>query len=436
MMKLFLMFYGGPLLLALIVLAAPAIVARIRGVSLAYMQTHGGLWSDLLFGELGASADPLFDQLSASTLADMRADAVQDNFFVDGAWQRLMRFYAVNDLFTGGLFMQEPFIYDRVNGGAYQPGSDVQVVQKQILGAMGFPPRAYKEDVPINLWQTEVINNGPAAAVSIYDAYMENAVSAMSTDLNIDAYQHGQAASSTISQNRVIFINGFDEALNDGINPGWLGNVYSTYGGQTRNGVVNVTLNSIPIWAGDSGGNTGAVSYGSLFQAYLNCVQPPDTGLCNKALFSYIAQRQEPKQRFAEETDVRIGLTGFKILEAYIHVDKLAPSTKFGQILPSGLSQTTSIKPSTFTSPSLTAAQSAVSNFPSSTVCNPGEPFFWLRLQDWKLRPSSSPEYNHNFTPPIRTQTNPDLIVMFYKNAVNMYTPSPRDNTQIVGYGS
>lgn len=380
------------------------------------------------------AADPLFDQLSATTLANMKADAVQDNFFVDGAWQRLMRFYAVNDPFSGGVFMQEPFIYDRVNGGAYLPGSDVQVVQKQIIQAMGFPPRAYKEDVPINLWQTEVINNGPAAAVSIYDTYMENAVQAASTDLNIDWYQHGQASGTNITQNRVIFINGADEAMNDGVTPGWMGNLYATYGGATRNGTPGVTLNSIPIWAGDQTGGTGQANYGTLLGGYLNCVQPPDTGLCNKALFQYIAQRQEGKQRWVDEsTDVRIGLTGFKILEAYIHVDKLAPSTKFGTILPSGLSLTSSLTPSTFTSPS--SGMSSISGYPASKTINPGEPFFWARLQDWKMRPTNSPEYNHNFTPPIRTQTNPDLIVMFYKIALNTYTPSPRDNTQIVGFG-
>ena len=384
-----------------------------------------------------ASADPLFDQLSASTLAEMRANVVQDNFFVDGAFQRLVRYYAVNDPFSGGIFMQEPFQYARVNGGAYQPGSDVQVQQVQILGALQFTPRAYKEDVPINLWQTEVINNGPAAAVSIYDAYMKNAVEALSTDVNIDAYQHGQAAASTVSANRTIFINGIDEALNDGVNPGYLGNVYGTYGGNSRTGVAGNTLNAIPIWAGDQAGNTGAVSYGLLFGAYLNCVQPPDTGLCNKAAFQYIGQRQEGKQRWCqEETDVRIGLTGFKIMEAYIHVDKLCPSTKFGSILPSGLSQTTTNVLSTFTSPTYTGTQNAVSNFPSNKTCNPGEPFFWLRMQDWKIRPANSPEYNHNFTPPIRSQTNPDLIVMFYKAALNWYTTSPRDNTEIVGIGS
>jgi hypothetical protein len=68
-------------------------------------------------------------------------------------------------------------------------------------------------------------------------------------------------------------------------------------------------------------------------------------------------------------------------------------------------------------------------------VCSPCEPFFWLRVKGWKIRPSADPEYNFNFTPPIRSQTNPDLVVMFLKAALNCYTTSPRDNAQILGAG-
>ena len=259
------------------------------------------------------------------------------------------------------------------------------------------------------------------------------------TDQNIDFYQHGQPASSTVTQNRSIFIDGADEACSNGVDPGWLGNVYTLYGGQLRNGVVNTTLNGQVFWAGDQSGNAGQTNYGTLLGAYLSCVQPPDTGLGNKAVFQYIAQRTQPQQRFVEEkmsinseNDARIGLTGFKFLEGYIHVDKLAPSTKYGAILPTGLSQTTSITPANFTTPSTV---SAASGYPASTSVKPGEPFFWLRLQDWKLRPAASPRYNHHFSPPIRSQTNPDLIVMFYQSGLNCYTPSPRDNSQVVGFG-
>jgi len=377
-------------------------------------------------------ADPTFDQISATTLADLRDDVLYDNFFVDSAWQRKMRAMGALDEFLGGSIMQTPFMYDRVNGGAIAPGSDVAVLQKSIIAATAFVPKDYMEQVPLNLWQTNVIQgSGPAVKVKLVDAYMVNAVEALNTDIGIDFYRHGQSISGS---NRLININGLSEALNDGINPSWDGNVFTTYGGQLRNGNIGNALNSVPLWVGNQTGGVGPITYKFLVEAYLNCVQRPDIGLCNKALYAYMLERQEPKQRFGEMTrDVSIGMDGLKVMDAMIFEDKLAPSTKYGTLLPSNLSQTTSIKPVAFTTPTLSATQNAISNFPSATSCTPGEPFFWLRIKGWKIRPSNDPEYNFNFTPPIRSQTNPDLIVTFLKAAINAYTTSPRDNEQIIG---
>ncbi len=388
-------------------------------------------------------ADPTFDAISASTLADLRADIVYDNFFVGGDGDdgapvlRTLRASGALDEYLGGTIMQEPFMYNRVAGGATVPGADMDIVQRQILTAAAFVPKEYVEQIPLNLWQTNVINAGPAGKVKLVDLYMTNAVMAANTDLNIDFYQHGQPTGTGVTANRSIYVNGADEVTNDGVNPGWLGNWYPTYGGQTRNGAIGNVLNAVPIWAGDASGNPGQVSYKLLTEAYLNCVRRPDTGVCNKALFAYLLERMETKQRFAQETNPRIGLSGVKFFDAYIHVDKLAPSTKYGQLLPSGLSLTTSIQPQPFIMPNLTAAQTAVSGYPTGggQTINPGEVFFWFRLKGWKIRPSADPEYNHNFTPPIRSQNNPDLVVMFYKIAVNLYTPSTRDNVQVLGCG-
>ena len=379
-------------------------------------------------------ADPTFDQISATTLADLRDDVLVDNFFVETPWMRKMRAMGALEDFAGGTFMQDPFMYDRVNGGAIAPGSDVTVLQKQIIAATAFVPKEYVEQVPLNLWQTNVIQgSGPAVKVKLIDAYMQNAVQALNTDVAIDFYRHGQ---NITGSNRQIFINGLSEALNDGVNPSWDGNVFTTYGGQTRNGAIGNVLNSVPTWVGDSAGNTGQISYKVVFEAYQNCVQPPDIGLCNKALFSYLAERQEPKQRFEMVKDLEVGVSGLKVLDGTIFVDKLAPSTKYGTILPVNLSQTTSIAPTTFVVPTLTTAQTAISNYPTTSVTiNPGEPFFWLRVKGWKLRPSSDPEYNFNFTPPIRSQNNADLVVMFLKAGLNLYTVQPRDNWQLVGAG-
>ncbi len=177
-------------------------------------------------------ADPLFDQLAATTLADLREDVLYDEFFVDSAWMRKMRVSGALDEFLGGSLMQIPFQYDRVVGGAIAPGSDVTIMQKQIIGAMGFQPKEYYCQIPLNLFRTNVLQHGgPAVKVKEVDAYFTNAVQAMNTDIGLDFYRHGQSISGS---NRILNVNGVSEALNDGVNPSWDGNVFTTYGGQLQ----------------------------------------------------------------------------------------------------------------------------------------------------------------------------------------------------------
>lgn len=379
-------------------------------------------------------ADPTFDQISATTLADLKDDVVVDNFFVDSTTLRKLRLSGALDEYAGGTAMQNPFQYDRLNGGPIAPGTDVNVSQKQILAATAFVPKEYLEQIAVNLFQVGVINAGPAGKVKIIDAYMTNAVQSANTDLGIDIFRHGQASpGGSGAGNRVTAINGFSEALNDGVTNSWDGGIFTTYGGQTRNGAIGNVLNSVPIWLGDANGNTGQITYKPLIEAYLNCVQDPDLGVCNKALYAYLLERVEVKQRFAEEQDVKMGQTGIRVMNALIMVDKLCPSTKYGTLLPAGLSQTTAVKPATFTSAS--SGINSISNLPSNKTINPGEPFFWLRTKGWKVRPTTDPEYNFNFTPWVRSQTNADLVVGFFKIALNVYTTSPRDNAQLYGAG-
>jgi hypothetical protein len=174
-----------------------------------------------------------------------------------------------------------------------------------------------------------------------------------------------------------------------------------------------------------------------LLDGFLQCIQKPDTGLCNRELFRLIAGRQEPKQGFMQETDVRIGVTGFKIMDAYIHLDILCPSTKYGSLISGSVyGQESTIAPSDIAVAALTAAQTAISGFSASTTCKVGEPFFWLRLQDWVLTPAADPAFRHHFKGPIPSQDAPDLEVMFYREALNWFTPSPRDNKLMIGFGN
>ena len=136
----------------------------------------------------------LFDELSATTRAAIEQDVVQDNLFVEDGLQKIVRFYANERPYTGGLFNQIPFVYDRPTGGASVPGGTREVRDKQLLAALSFGEREYIEEIPINEWKNKVINAGPNAAVDIYDTYMQLAVKAFNTDWNVGAYRHGQAS--------------------------------------------------------------------------------------------------------------------------------------------------------------------------------------------------------------------------------------------------
>ena len=377
-------------------------------------------------------ADPLFDQVSATTLSEMFEDIAYDCFFVQGALPRKMRMSGAFEPYEGGTGMQSPFVYDRLNGGAYAPGSDVQVTQKQVLAATIFPPRAYEITIPENEWQTYVLNAGPAAKVSILDTYIQVALMSMETDFNVDMYNHGQAAPTGLATNRILNMDGASEAMNNGIDNSWDGNIFGNYGGQARNGAVGNTLNSTPVWMGNAQGGLGQITYQAILGMYLNCVEPPDIGTMNKQAYAALLARQEPKQGFTVEKDVSIGIEGLKLLNCYLHVDKLAPSTKFGGLLPAGLSQTTSLTPPSFTSTSTPTTQSGL---PSNKTITVGEPIFMWRAQDWKFRPAESEQYNFYFTPPARSQYNPDLVVRFLRTAINFYCVVPRNQSHGFGGG-
>ncbi len=56
---------------------------------------------------------PTFDELSAVTLAALRRESIQDNFFVDSVWTKVLRSHTQHTGYQGGVFMQEDFLYSR-----------------------------------------------------------------------------------------------------------------------------------------------------------------------------------------------------------------------------------------------------------------------------------------------------------------------------------
>jgi hypothetical protein len=383
-------------------------------------------------------ADPLFSEIPASTLNEIKDGIVFDNFFVDTPLQRYFRAEGSLDPFYGGAAMQVPFQFARLAGGAIAPGQDVAVTRRQILDAALFVPKLYTAFVALEEFQLKVLNAGPEAKVDLYELYIETLTKGLNTDVEIDWYLHGQANATTIASNRSLNMNGLAEALNDGVTNSWNGDIFTTYGAQLRNGQVGNALNSIPQWLGDSNGAPGTISYEVMLQTYLLAIERPTMGLTSRQGYTYIAAMLQRQQRYQVDVDTNIEMRGIRFEEAIIFNDLLTPSAVSPALLPTGLSQTTTSTPgsggvATFTS---AASPATASKLPGSKAITVGELLLWLHIPSWRYRPAADPDFLFGVRGPIPSPTNPTLDTLFMNLSLNSYTPVPRNSIQCYGLGA
>src|SRR5277367_5195507 len=254
-------------------------------------QSFNVLFSRLLF--CGTSfftlGDPLYSEIDSTNLELVRKNVVFDNLFVDTPFQAKLRKAGVLYPFLGGSGMFEGFIYGRPQGAAVAPGSTVTVTRQQQNTGMKFQPKAYVTWNALDDWELDdgtgtggVLNSGPAMIANQYQILLENMTSMLNTMIEMDSFRHGQANGANISDNRILNTNGLDEALNNATDPSPFGNIYATYGGNTRNGTIGPALNSTPLWLGqvNSGASTsslgtsgtGQIDFNALMRLWANCV--------------------------------------------------------------------------------------------------------------------------------------------------------------------
>jgi hypothetical protein len=368
-------------------------------------------------------ADPLLDELNSTTMFEVYPRVIEDEFFLAAPFLAYIRDHCLVP-FTGGSFMQAIFRYAPMIGGFYAPGADFNILKRQTISALQFDPRYVYVSIPEYKEQLMVENKGPLAVASLLDADMQNGVDTINAIVAIALAQSGQGT-------RTMAINGWVEALNDGVTPGWDGTVYTTYGGQTRNGAIGSALNSVPVWLGNTDGSAGVVSYSAYEELYQNaCIGKKEPNLCtaNKAAIAYIKEKMQPQQRFAQEKDPVWGVTGFRFNNAMVLKDDYFPSLKYGGTDPVLGSWLTSTVNTTGKSPA------TASNFPSSTVCTIGEVVAFFNTFDWLFRVSDSEEFGFGFSGFVPAQAN-TRIVGQVKAMVNLECTSPRTNVYGVGIG-
>lgn len=399
--------------------------------------------------------DPLYNEIEAGNLESVRKNVVFQNFFVGTPFQAKLRKAGVLDPFLGGNGMFEGFIYGRLQGAAVSPGQTVTVTRQQTNTGMKFQPKAYVAWAPIDDWELDdgsgtggVVNSGPARIIDQYTVLMEGLTDQINTMLEMDSFRHGQPAAATIGENRVLNSNGLSEALNDGANPSWDGNVFPSYGSQARNGVIGAALNSVPLWCGSPSGSTGQMDFNILMQLASQCEVTggkPDLGITNVLGFVAIANALDAQRRDISNTKHDINWTGLNFNGIDIYKDPLAPSAQAIDYIPlapvggaagnntlvdgAGMSTVTS----TFVTP---ATVTAASKLPAAgTTCTVGEVLFFLESESFRIRPTDKKGWNFG----LRRSPMPNNVSMdalFQRLGTNLYNVMPRHNAQAYGFSA
>lgn len=381
-------------------------------------------------------ADPNMDELNATTLKEIYPRVIRDQFFRNAPFLAYLRHHCLVP-FGGGAAQQHTFAYAPLNGGFYSPGDNFNITVKQVLAATLFDMRYAYENVSEFKENVQVLNKGPRAVFSVIDTKLKIAMNGISAKVAVALARHGRAAvAGVIIGNRPKAINGWIEAINDGITPGWEGSRFTAYGGQTRNAAIGSTMNSIPLWCGTAAGATAPITYNILEESYQDCVitgldrsaEEPDLGVCNKAAYAYCKERLMPMQRFSQEKDPIWGITGFRFNGAMILKDDYFPSLKYGQNnadLGNWLTATWVVP----------AGCDALSNLPIPGVTvTVGEVFAWLNTKTFALRISDDPEYGFGWSGFVPAQDN-TRVAGQVKAALNLECDAPRLNKQLYGIG-
>jgi hypothetical protein len=376
-------------------------------------------------------ADPILDEVNLVTLPEVYDACIQDWFFLGSPFQAHLRAKCLVP-FKGGAFTRDVGLYNPQYGGAYAKGiGGFNLNKPQTLGGMVFDPRYYCVMIIEYLEDIDVLNTGDLSVFSLLETDMANAMQTISTIIALDLQQNGQIGSRTIN------LNGWVEALNDGQNPSWDGNIYTTYGTATRNGVMRNAINGNVYWGGNSDGSAAAIQYPAVNALYSLAVRgkaEPDLILGNKPIINAVENRIQPQQRFdqspASVRDPYWGATGFRFKNAIVMRDDYFPSAQTGYASASngglGNNLTSTV--------AYTALATPFNNFPATNVTlTIGEVLCFFNTGNIKFRISNSREFGFNATDFIRDPSS-TRVASQLKAAVNVEFPAPWEHVQSYGW--
>lgn len=222
----------------------------------------------------------------------------------------------------GGTSWNYNMEYDVQDGGAYTKGQDLPAEQRQIMQQLRFDPKFqtvlitfYKEDI-------RVINNGSEEKVlSLVETNTNAAFMQLGAQTAIQLYLQAQIGSY------LPFINGMTEGLSDGVNGGWDGNTYPSYGTLTRSLYGGRMFSPTPY--NFAGGQISLPVMDNMYQSvnYGSGEYEPNVIMTTAQGFGYIRSNFQTQQRFQNVAMAKGGFRGLEYNGATILSSRYAPGS-------------------------------------------------------------------------------------------------------------
>jgi hypothetical protein len=375
-------------------------------------------------------ADPNVTELNTASQIIFNVQ-VEDNFGKNDPFLKYLK-DTRSIPFTSGTKIQNPFVYQGMIGGPVSDGDTYNIDVVDILTANQFNMRHYEVNVSDYLSKINIENgDGDNTKIKLIDLKMEEAVLTMGRKLAIAAHHHGQASGSTITENRIKHVNGWAEAINNGLDNSWEGDIFATYGGTTRNGVVGSANSGNIRWFGDATGAPGAIGYSQIVRSLMSTRvggEMADLILANKFGVATILEKFQTQQRFQEKDNIILGAKTFSCMGAELMISDYFPSLIDGENTVDGNYLT-----ATYTSAS--SGLTTASGLPTNKTIQVNELLGFFNTKTWDFYVSNSALYGFGWSG-FKVAQDTDMVAGQHHAVCNLLCRNPRLNLYAFGFNS
>lgn len=344
---------------------------------------------------------------------------------------------------AGGDTVTEPFAYRAAPAQNVGIGGTWNYDEQSFMTSSRFGPRYTRSGLADYLERIAITYNDLGAKYNYLDLKCQHIIDGVGLHQAVQLYKDGQAVApttgspSTAVDDRTLCMNGFDEAMNDGVVPGWQGKIFTVYLGVTRSSYGR-TQSSTPRYLNTIDGKPGPISWQAMFNRVESLTRKgrrPTVVLTSRAGLSQMMGMVYERARVINEGVMGAkpywGPTGLKFLDGAILADELCPSAEYGDELtiPGESYQTTH-----FTCPNSMPASSGLSDKGGVTIYV-GEPAFFICEARWSYFQSNHPYYSVGLTP-FQKAWGSNLVASDVNALSTEVCHDPTTSGLLLGFGS